>query len=132
MSGVLTVGIEGIFRAVTVAEVAGERAERHAVDAGVAGAIRAFDVNGELASVRARDKGEIGIEVLLWRELQVEFMRFREPDKSGREQEFKDFGDDFGIYGEGIDAPINVNEPFDNPLAAFGGDRLRESLCLRL
>ncbi len=37
--------------------------------------------------------------------------------KRGQKQNLQDFGNDYGIHRNRVNAPINVDESFDNPLA---------------
>ena len=62
------------------------------------------------------DERNIGIEVLLGRQLQLQVVLMAKFGKHGEQKKLKNLGNYFGVNGYGVNILVNINESFDDPL----------------
>ena len=123
---VLAIREQRVLVAVALPEVAGERAQRHAVHIGAARAIGTLDVHGELSTGRFMNEAQVWIEILLRAQFDLQPVRLREFDKHGKEQQLNHLGNDLGVHRNRVDTAVHVDEALDDPLAFVRRDRFPE------
>ena len=62
-------------------------------------------------------KRQVGVEVLLRTQVDFQSVQPCKLNEHGKEQQLKHFRNDFGIDRDCVNAPVDVDETFDDPLA---------------
>ena len=71
-------------------------------------------------------KSQVGVEILVLAQLNHQAVFLRELDEHRKQEKLQDFRNNLGVNRDRIDALINVDEAFDNPLSFVGSDSLGE------
>ena len=126
VGGILVIWVEGVLVAVSVSEIASECTEGHAIHFGFAFPVGALYIYREPIAGGSMGKGQVRIEILVLAQLNFQPVFLGELDEHRKQEKFQDFRDNLRVNGDGIDALVNIDEAFDDPLSFVRGNGLGE------
>ena len=115
-----------VLAALAIAKIAGERPQGHPVHFGRTRPIRALDIDRKTRLRTPMCQRQVRVEVLLRAKLEFEIVLLGELHEHREEQQFQHLRNDLRIDRDRIDAPIDIDEAFDDPIALIRRHRLRK------